>query len=151
MVTVSLQKKALGNMPAPTFCYFSMGAPVWRMIGATFLALLAYIVIVIVTIGITAALAVAATKFGPHFGEAIAVILGIIASFWAIYAAVRLFFFLPAVVVAEEQIGLVRAWELGGGNFWRIFAVTSSWSSFPSRSVRDRRERLDPGRSCRGT
>src|SRR5580704_202146 len=53
MVTVGLQKKALGNMPGPTFFYFSLGAPVWRMIGATFLALLAYIVIVIVTVGVT--------------------------------------------------------------------------------------------------
>jgi hypothetical protein len=35
----------------------------------------------------------------------------------------RLFFFIAPVVVAEEQIGLVRAWELGGGNFWRMFAT----------------------------
>jgi hypothetical protein len=37
--------------------------------------------------------------------------------------SVRLTFLLPAVVVAEERIGLGRAWELGGGNFWRMFAV----------------------------
>ncbi|HTW33787.1 MAG TPA: hypothetical protein VMD53_04145 [Rhizomicrobium sp.] len=123
MVTVGLQKKALGEMPGPTFFYFSLGAPVWRMIGATFLAILAYIFIVVLTVGVTVALALAATKFVAHFGAAIAVILGIVASFWLIYTAVRLFFFLPAVVVAEEQIGLVRSWELGGGNFWRIFAV----------------------------
>jgi hypothetical protein len=123
MVTVGLQKKALGEMPGATFFYFSLGAPVWRMIGATFLALLAYIFIVAITVGVTVALAIAATKFVAHFGVAIAIVLGVIATFWAIYAAVRLFFFLPAVVVAEEQIGLIRSWELGGGNFWRIFAV----------------------------
>jgi len=123
MVTVGLQKKALGEMPGPTFFYFSLGAPVWRMIGAVFLAILAYILIVALTVGVTVALAVVAAKSVAHFGAAIAVILGIIASCWIIYAAVRLFFFLPAVVVAEGQIGLVRSWELGGGNFWRIFAV----------------------------
>jgi membrane-anchored glycerophosphoryl diester phosphodiesterase (GDPDase) len=40
-----------------------------------------------------------------------------------VYSAVRLFFFLPAVVVAENRIGLGRAWSLGGGNFWRIVFV----------------------------
>ena len=123
MVTVGLQKKALGEMPGPTFFYFSLGAPVWRMIGAVFLAILAYILIVALTVGVTVALAVVAAKSVAHFGTAIAVVLGIIASCWVIYAAVRLFFFLPAVVVAEGQIGLIRSWELGGGNFWRIFAV----------------------------
>jgi len=123
MVTVGLQKKALGEMPGPTFFYFSLAAPVWRMIGATFLAILAWIFILILTIGAAVVLGILGAKFAPHFSIAISVIVGIIASCWVIYAAVRLFFFLPAVVVAEEQIGLVRAWELGGGNFWRIFAV----------------------------
>ncbi len=40
-----------------------------------------------------------------------------------IYTAVRLVYFLPAVVVAEKRIGLGRSWSLGGGNFWRIFVV----------------------------
>lgn len=123
MVTVGLQKKALGQMPGATFFYFSLGAPVWRMIGAVFLAVIAYVFIVILTAIVAVALALVAGKFAAHFGTAIAVIVGIIAVCWVIYAAVRLFFFLPAVVVAEEQIGLVRSWELGGGNFWRIFAV----------------------------
>ena len=48
---------------------------------------------------------------------------GIVAVLWYIYAAVRLVFFLPAVVVAEEQIGLGRSWALGRGNFWRIIIV----------------------------
>jgi hypothetical protein len=123
MVTVGLQKKAQGQMPGATFFYFSLGTPVWRMIGAVFLAFIAYVFIMILTCIVVVALALAAIKFVAHFGTAIAVIVGIAAVCWVIYAAVRLFFFLPAVVVAEEQIGLVRSWELGGGNFWRIFAV----------------------------
>jgi uncharacterized protein YjeT (DUF2065 family) len=123
MVTVGLQRKALGEMPGATFFYFSLGAPVWRMIGAVFLAIIAYVIIILLTAGVTAALVIAAIKFIAGFGKAVGVILGIIAVCWIIYAAVRLFFFLPAVVVAEGQIGLIRSWELGGGNFWRIFAV----------------------------
>jgi hypothetical protein len=42
---------------------------------------------------------------------------------WIIYMIFRLVFFLPAVVVAENSIGLGRAWQLGGGNFWRIVLV----------------------------
>lgn len=40
-----------------------------------------------------------------------------------IYVLVRLTFFLPAVVVAEEQIKFGRAWRLSRGNFWRVCTV----------------------------
>jgi hypothetical protein len=40
-----------------------------------------------------------------------------------IYWLVRQTFFLTPVVVAEERIGLRRAWSLGRGNFWRMFVV----------------------------
>jgi len=123
MVTVGLQERALGRAHGPTFFYFSLGVPVWRMIGAMFLAIVALVFLAILTVIVTAIVATAAVKFGAHFGWAIAVIAIIAAICWYIYAAVRLMFFLPAVVVAEEQIGLVRSWELGGGNFWRIVAV----------------------------
>lgn len=124
MVIVGLQERALGRVTGPTFFYFSLGAPVWRMIGATFLAVLALIFIGLLTTGVTVALGIAAYKYVAHFGTAIAVVLGIIAACWFIYAVVRLVYFLPAVVVAEERIGLGRSWELGGGNFWRIVAVS---------------------------
>src|SRR5947209_3112874 len=38
MVTVGLQRKALDLHPGPVYFYFSLGAPVWRMIGALFFA-----------------------------------------------------------------------------------------------------------------
>ena len=49
--------------------------------------------------------------------------LGVAEFCFYIYAAVRLFFFLPAIVVAENRIGLGRSWSLGGGNFWRIVVI----------------------------
>jgi hypothetical protein len=123
MVTVGLQERALGQKEGPTFVFFSLGTRVWLMIAAVFLAILSIVFILILTVGVTAALGFAAVKFVPGYGKVIAVILGIVASCWFIYACVRLTFFLPAVVVAEERIGLGRSWELGGGNFWRIIAV----------------------------
>ena len=58
---------------------------------------------------------------GPQIAGLI--VLGLVEICVFFYAAVRLTFFLPAVVVAEGRIGLGRAWSLGGGNFWRIFAL----------------------------
>lgn len=123
MVTVGLQKKALGKIQGPTYFYFSLGRPVWRMIGAIFLAVLTLILLALATAVATALVAFLAIHLVPHFGKAIAAVAIIAAVLWYVYAIVRLMFFLPAVVVAEEQIGLVKAWECGSGNFWRIVAV----------------------------
>jgi hypothetical protein len=123
MVTVGLQRKALGRAPGPSFFYFSLSAPVWRMIGAYILAFLVVLLIYALTALAAFAISFAAIKFVPNFGKAIAAVAVIVAVLWVIYAVVRLMFFLPAVVVAEEHIGLARSWELGGGNFWRIIAV----------------------------
>jgi hypothetical protein len=123
MVTVGLQKKALGRLEGLPYFYFSLGAPVWRMLAAYILAILSFVLIVLLT-GILGSIAGwAAATMVPQYGKALAVVIGIACVFWVIYSAVRLFFFLPAVVVAEESIGIVRSWELGGGNFWRIVAV----------------------------
>ncbi|MEI9886358.1 MAG: glycerophosphoryl diester phosphodiesterase membrane domain-containing protein [Rhizomicrobium sp.] len=46
-----------------------------------------------------------------------------LAILWFIYAAVRVIFFIPAVVVAENHIGIRRSWHLGRGNFWRILGI----------------------------
>ena len=124
MVRVGLMRRALGMQTGWVFIYFSFAAPVWRMLGAMILAAL-----VLLGIALASAAAVGIVWGISHalMGEAISgVLTGIAAAVAApffVYAAVRLVFFLPAVVVAEEQIGLGRAWALGGGNFWRIVVV----------------------------
>ncbi|MGB8365047.1 MAG: hypothetical protein ACLQUZ_16900 [Rhizomicrobium sp.] len=123
MVMVGLQQKALGRHEGNSFFFFSLDAPVWRMIGAMFLAFLVLLLIFALTAAAAAAASFAAVKFVPHGGNAIAAVAVIAAVLWCIYASVRLTFLLPAVVVAEERIGLGRSWELGGGNFWRMVAV----------------------------
>src|SRR5271163_4520802 len=78
MVTVGLQERALGQIQGPPFFFFSLGARVWLMIAAVFLAILSIVLIVLLTAGVTAAAAYAAVKFVPNFGKAIAVILCIV-------------------------------------------------------------------------
>jgi hypothetical protein len=124
MVTVGLQRQALGLHPGPVFFFFSLGAPVWRLIGAYILAILVIIFVVALTIGVCIAAWFGAASIGSPVAagalRALAIIAGVC---WVIYLEVRLMFFLPAVVVAENTIGLGRSWTLAGGNFWRIVGV----------------------------
>jgi hypothetical protein len=123
MVTVGIQDKALGRHPDPVFFYFSLGPTVWRMVLAAFLVTLVIGLIIALTAGVTVGIWFAAGTYAPKFVWPIRTIAIIAACCWVIYMMVRLTFFLPAVVVAEERIGLGRSWELGGGNFWRIAVV----------------------------
>ena len=123
MVTVGLMRKALGRHPGPVFIFFSLGGQVWRLIGANILAML------LILGGVAlAGLAIAAAGFGlgkvaPNaapFVTGLFVFVGVLAYF---YSILRLSFFIPAVVVAENHIGLRRSWHLGRGNFWRIVGI----------------------------
>ena len=123
MVTVGVMEKALGRREGPVFVYFSLGPPVWRLIGAIVLAVLIIAAVTALTV-IAAGLSVwAAAHYAPGILGLVKVVAVCSAVLWVVYMALRLTFFLPAVVVAEERIGLGRAWELGGGNFWRIIGL----------------------------
>ena len=124
MIAVGLMRHALGLKQSTTFIYFSLGAPVWRMLGAILLGAVIMVVLGIICGVLVALVAIFGATLIPH-GYAVAggIILGLIVVVAIFYTAFRLFFFLPAVVVAENRIGLGRSWSLGGGNFWRIFFV----------------------------
>ena len=123
MIAVGVLEKALGRREGPAFVYFSLAAPVWRMIGAMLLA-----GIVILCAVLAAGIGVAVLLWGVgHFAGGISGLAkfasAAAAAVWIVYMALRLVFFLPAVVVAEERIGLARAWALGRGNVWRILGL----------------------------
>ncbi len=123
MIAVGVLEKALGRRDGPVFVYFSLAAPVWRMVGALLLAG------IVVSGGVLAAcIAVAALLWGvAHYAGGISGLAKFAsvaaAAIWIVYMALRLVFFLPAVVVAEERIRLARAWEMGRGNVWRILGL----------------------------
>lgn len=122
MVAVDLQNKALGTKTGPRWFYFSLSGPVWRMAAATFLAAIVVGIVVFVTGLICVAIWSAVGGLAAAALIRVIVVAGAIAV--VTYIAVRLVFFLPAVVVAEKSLGFERAWLLGGHNFWRILLVT---------------------------
>jgi hypothetical protein len=124
IATVGLTRKALGLMPGPTFFFFTLGAPVWRLFAA--------IILIELIAGAFAGICVLIGVAWAHLGAAhvpppvggLVAFIGIVAMVcFGIYMLVRLFFFVPAVVVAEEKIGLGRSWQLGGGIFWRMVVI----------------------------
>jgi hypothetical protein len=122
MIAVGIQRKALGLHPQPVWFYFSLGAPVWRMTGALFLAGIVIFVIALLTAGVCTVVWFAVGGLGGAALFLRVLDVGVVAAF-IVYVVVRLLFFLPPVVVAESRIGLERAWVLGGHNFWRILMV----------------------------
>ena len=123
MMMVGLLRLSLGQSKSQ-FVFFSLGADVWRLVLAMLLFCVLMVLFYVVAIGVAVTVSVVAKPLVPHGAwVAATVVLAIAAMCFPIYATVRLFFFLPAVVVAEHRMGFGRAWELGGGNFWRIFVV----------------------------
>jgi hypothetical protein len=123
MVQVGVMRKALGLHEGPEFIFFSLGSQVWRLIGGyLLLGLIAYGgAIAVALLGAFVWNLIHAAQ--PALATPIIVIAGIAMGLFLIYAVVRTYFFLPAVVVAENRIGLGRSWQLGGGNFWRIIGI----------------------------
>lgn len=124
MVTINLMRHALGLRQTTTFFYFSLGVPVWRMVSAYLFAMIVLVLLVMVlAVAGTAAGYAAFQRMNPAAAIAAVVLIASVLVGVVAYCFVRFFFFLPAVVVAEERIGLGRSWSLGRGNFWRMVAV----------------------------
>jgi len=124
MVTVGLMRKALGLHPGPVFVFFSLGGQVWRLIGSYILMyLLMWGGILVTALGISA-VGMVLNQLSLKMAPVVLSILVFVAVLAFIYSIVRLSFFIPAVVVAENHIGLRRSWHLGRGNFWRIVGIT---------------------------
>ena len=123
MVTVGVLRTALGQHEGPVFVYFSLGAAVWRMIGAMLLAAIIIVLVLCLTAAACALIFFGADRFASGAAGAIKFVAVAAAFFWMVYMIFRLVFFLPPVVVAEGRIGIGRAWELGGGNVLRIIGV----------------------------
>ncbi len=124
MVTVNLMRHALGQKQTTTFVHFSLGVPVWRMVGAYLLAILVLVFLAtVLAVAGTAAGYAAFQRLQPAAAIAAVVLIASILRCIVVYCFGRFFFFLPAVVVAEERIGLGRSWSLSGGNFWRMAVV----------------------------
>jgi len=133
-----ITRHALGLRKSPIYFYFSLDKPVWRLAGAFLLFFLLMIAIIVVFVvgGILIGMAIAAltgvTPGKPPVAGAAGtagvatavVVIGLVAYCAFIYWMMRQSFLLTPTVVAEERIGLGRAWKLGRGNFWRMLIIT---------------------------
>lgn len=130
----ALTKEALGLRTGNPFLQFPFGAAMWRLIGAWLLYFLVMIVIYVGAIlaGIAGGAIVAIA--GAQMGATGKLITGLVVLAYVIvvlcgffYIAIRLSFLLGPVTVAEQRVSLIRAWQLGRGNFWRMFAIFLSF------------------------
>jgi hypothetical protein len=124
MINAGVIRKALGILPGPVYFYFPLDSQVWRIVGA-FLILWALSWGVIIVVGAAiAAIAIFVSHYSQPGAGVLTGILVTIAMLAAYYALVRVQFFLPVIVVAENHISLARSWALGRENFWRILGIT---------------------------
>lgn len=124
--------EALGKRQGTSFLYFSLDKPVWLLAAALitttalFAAAIIAILFVIGAIGAAIRATGGALETTPDakIGIGIAAGIGLTVFFCAfLYAAIRQFFLLAPVVVAEKRLGIRRSWKLSDGNFWRMLTV----------------------------
>lgn len=134
MIIVGVTQHALGLRTGSPFYYFSLGRPLWRLIAAFLLIILiifgTYIALLLagIILGFAGALLAKIVNLSLGTGAiaALAAVAFILVFGAYIYAMTRLTFLLAPVVIAEEKIGLKRSWQIGRGNFWRMFLILMS-------------------------
>jgi len=107
---------------------FPFGKDMWRLLGgfiAAGLAIVAMLLLFALAGGVLGfllgAMGVGKTMLALLVGLLIAIGYG-----GAIFMVFRLTFLLAPVNIAEQRLGLGRAWELSRRNFWRSFAIVQS-------------------------
>lgn len=132
MQMIGIARLALGNHTGSYWYYFSLGRPVWRLIGSLLLFLFAMIIgclallLVNLLLGFLERLLVNGFNFPALTATmGVALVFAVIATWcFLFYSMVRLsFLLLPVIAADEEGFALGRAWELGKGNFWRMFLI----------------------------
>jgi hypothetical protein len=126
MVTVGILRHAIGEKTSTTFIYFSLGARVWRMVGALLVVFFVYVLLEVGGMIVVGAVKLVLAQI-PTVPNAVAhlirTVFALAVALVILYVMLRLFFFLPAIVVAENKVGVARAWEMGKGNVWRMIGV----------------------------
>ena len=122
---VAVAELVLGRRDGGGFLVFPFGAPLWRLVGATLQALLAF-AIMLAGIALVALVISLVTKWlslsrleNILVGIAVVnVMLGVV-----FYVELRLFFLIAPVVIDREKAAPEIAWKLTRGNFWRILLI----------------------------
>lgn len=123
-INVSVMKQALGLRTGGAVAHFSLGAPEFRLWGAS---LIFIGIILLLMVGCLIALFAAGVAAGASGNRIVAGLIGAAVGFAGLcvilLSMVRLGFLMVPITVAESKISFERGWTLTRGNFWRISAV----------------------------
>lgn len=126
MTNVGILRHAVGEKTSTTLIWFSLGRRVWLMVAVIIIGFVAFEVVRIAAFVLFVPVNIALAAI-PNRPDVVIVLVNVvlaIAMFCAAtYVLLRLLFFMPAVVVAENRLSPSRAWELGGGNVLRMVLV----------------------------
>jgi hypothetical protein len=122
----------LGLYDKASFFHVPLGKRMWRLLGGLIVAALA-IAAAIIAYGILIALLASLLKLGLAGAKAEHVVM-ILSAFLAllvgigamIYLPIRFLFLLAPINIKEQHLGVMRAWQLSAGNFWRALLVILS-------------------------
>ena len=127
MMYTAVMRQALGLRHGPALVSFQFGAAELRVFGAIvslFFLLIFFFIVYAMLAGAGAAILQALMAGAPQKTQQAALglfALALLAAFF--FVMVRLSFLMIPAAVAEGNFGLVRSWQMTGGNFWRIFLV----------------------------
>jgi hypothetical protein len=122
---------ALDRPPRSLF-HVPAGRTMWRLLGGLISGALLIIVVALILYVVIAILSYTLgeiTKAAPAARIAVtAIAILLAAAFFAFLAliSIRFLFLLAPANVTEQNLGIVRAWELSRGNFWRALMVALS-------------------------
>jgi len=130
--TTAVTEVTLGLRDKASFFHVPLGKRMWRLLAGLLVAALA-IVAAMIAYGLLIVLLGAILKLGLAGGKAetvvtavsalLAIFLGVGA---VIYLPIRFLFLLAPINIKEQHLGVIRAWQLLAGNFWRALLVVLS-------------------------
>jgi len=119
-VNVSVVRQALGLRKGGAVFHFALGRPEFRVFGASLLVGLILVAVTAASVIVIVTAAVAVPGIAGQVAAGAATLAALCAM---LFVLVRLTFLYVPVIVAEEKVGLARAWCLTGCNFWRAGTV----------------------------
>lgn len=121
----TVMKVALGIKQEIPLIDFPFGKDMWRLLGAFIVAGLAIVAMLIafaLAAGVLSFL-LSATGMGKPLLAILVGLLFVIGYGGMIFVIFRFLFLLAPVNIAEQRLGIGRAWQLSQGNFWRSFLI----------------------------
>jgi hypothetical protein len=124
VICVAVTRQALGLRSGGAVVHFALGRAELRLSGG-FLMLSG--ILLVLAVGTLLAMTVAEAALSPVGNTSLSLLVGgaifLAGGVLVLVSALRLWFLLVPIAVAEDKISFERGWILTRGNFWRILSV----------------------------